>query len=230
MSNLRKSFLYLALAAVLLLGFGSGRSFAGAEPNPAVIMDTSMGRIIIMLYPDSAPITVKNFLRYVDEGFYNGTIFHRIVKMEIDKHSDANKKKQQAINIVQGGGYNFPLERKMPLWDFIPLETGLENTKGTIAMARGGSPNTAQCEFFFNAEDNPGLDTMTVTRHMTDVLKDTSRNRQTNTIRAGYCAFGKVIRGMDVVEKMLDVKTERVGQHLNVPTKPIFIKKIYRAR
>lgn len=100
MLKIRHIFFILALAGTLLLGFGASASQASG-PNPVVIMETSMGRVIIMLYPKEAPITCRNFLRYVDEGFYDGTVFHRIIKMEVDEQRE--KKKQQAINIVQGG-------------------------------------------------------------------------------------------------------------------------------
>ena len=156
MLKLRYMLFVLALAGTLFLSLGADASLAApAGPSPVVIIETTMGRVIIMLYPKEAPITCMNFLRYVDEGFYDGTVFHRIVKMEVDEQVE--KKKQQAINIVQGGGYVYPLRRKPPLWGPIPNEGGsaLDNVKGTVAMARGNDPNSAQCEFFFQRHGQP---------------------------------------------------------------------------
>jgi len=233
MFELRKTFLLLALAGILLIGAGNASSAlaAGPQPNPAVIIETSMGRIIVMLYPENAPVTVANFLRYVDSGFYNGTVFHRIVKMEVLEMGD--KQKQQAINIVQGGGYVYPLERKQATWAPIVNEggTGLLNNRGTIAMARSSNPNSAQTEFFFNVLDNPGLNSITVKRDEWEIAADPNGvQNQVKNVRPGYCAFGKVIRGMDVVDKMHDVKTTRMGQFQDVPAQPIFIKRMYRAQ
>jgi len=232
MSVLRKILMFLALAGTLLLGAGGASSaLAGAQPNPAVIIETSMGRIIVMLYPDQAPITVANFLRYVDSGFYNGTIFHRIVKMDVEKIAD--KQKQQSINVVQGGGYTFPLKRKPPVWGPIPNEAGssLLNKRGTIAMARSDNPDSAQAEFYFNVDDNPGLDSITVKRQKWEIKADPNgKQNKVLSVRNGYCAFGRVIRGMDVVDKMHEVKTTRMGQFQDVPAQPIFIKRMYRAQ
>jgi len=186
-------------------------------------METSMGRIIIMLDSKSTPKTVENFLRYVDAGFYDGTVFHRIIKMEPDIVADPRK--SQSVNIVQGGGFVYPLRQKRPLWGPVVNEDNMSqsNSKGTIAMARGADPDSATCQFFFNVLDNTGLDPMTVKKKST--FEDAKSTR-----RAGYCTFGKVIRGMDVVEKMQQVKTSRMGQHQNVPTEPIYLKRAYRAK
>jgi peptidyl-prolyl cis-trans isomerase A (cyclophilin A)/peptidyl-prolyl cis-trans isomerase B (cyclophilin B) len=230
MLKLRYTFFILALAGTLFLGLGANAALA-AGPNPVVIMETTMGRIIIMLYPKEAPVTCMNFLRYVDEGFYDGTVFHRVVKMEVDERQD--KKKQQAINIVQGGGYVYPLRRKAPLWGPIPNEggKGLNNVKGTVSMARGSEADSAQCEFFFNVLDNPGLNPMAIKKKSWEILAETGREKSDiKTVRPGYCAFAKVIRGMEVVEKIHDVETERMGRMKDVPVEPVFIKRMYRAK
>ena len=233
MLKLRYMLFVLALAGTLFLSLGADASLAAPSgPSPVVIIETTMGRVIIMLYPKEAPITCMNFLRYVDEGFYDGTVFHRIVKMEVDEQTD--KKKQQAINIVQGGGYVYPLRRKPALWGPIPNESGrgaLNNSRGTVAMARGNEPDSAQCEFFFNVLDNPGLNTMAIKKKAWEIAAESGRDKtDVKTIRSGYCAFAKVIRGMDVVDKMLEVKTSRMGMMQDVPEEPIFIKRMYRAK
>jgi len=213
-------------ALTIAIGLGAYATQADAGgPNPVVIMDTSMGRIIIMLDPKKAPNTVKNFLRYVDEGFYDGTIFHRVMKQEID---DTEDKRKQKINIVQGGGFDFPMRKKRPLWGPIKNESGgsLQNNKGTIAMARASASDSATCQFFFNMQDNPSLNPLIVKKKVWGEVKDNSNEE----LRPGYTAFGRVIRGWDTVEKIHDVKTTTSGRYQNVPAKPIYIKKAYRAK
>jgi cyclophilin family peptidyl-prolyl cis-trans isomerase len=126
-------------AAVLAVG-----GIAGAQAeNVRVLMDTSQGAIELELYPDKAPRTVENFLAYVDEGFYDGTVFHRVIDGFM----------------IQGGGYDTDYQRK-PTRDPIPNEAdnGLKNEKGTIAMARTMEPDSATAQFFINDADNPNLD------------------------------------------------------------------------
>ncbi|MFW5734601.1 MAG: peptidylprolyl isomerase [Oceanidesulfovibrio sp.] len=111
--------------------------------NPHVLMETTLGEILVELFPDKAPKTVDNFLRYVDDGHYNDTIFHRVVRNFV----------------IQGGGYTPQLEKK-PTREPIPSEAanGLLNTAGTLAMARAPEKDSATDEFFINAADNPDLD------------------------------------------------------------------------
>jgi len=199
-----------------------------AGPNPVVIMDTSMGRIIVMLYPKSAPKTVENFLKYVDTGFYDKTIFHRVVRMEMMDVKDARR--QQSYNIVQGGGFDYPMKEKRPLWDPVINEDmgALNNTTGTIAMARRGHPNSATNQFFFNLTNNTSLDPMVINKKKwAGVKQDKDDGKE---LRHGYCAFGKVIRGWDIVEKIHKVPTATYGKYTNVPKSPVFIKKVYRAK
>jgi peptidyl-prolyl cis-trans isomerase A (cyclophilin A)/peptidyl-prolyl cis-trans isomerase B (cyclophilin B) len=214
MKCLRLWFAPLLLACSLILALSARPAQAG--PNPVVVMETSMGRIMIMLSPKDAPKTVANFLRYVNAGFYDETVFHRVVRQD---------KGDKGMAIVQGGGYTFPINRKRPLFPPIPNEaaSGLMNKKGTIAMARTDNPNSATCEFFFNVEDNPVFDY----RQTASMTGADSYSQKTT---AGYCAFGKVIRGMDVVEKISEVKTARAGRMEDVPVNPVFIKKAYVAR
>ncbi len=185
-----KRLLALALFAGLL-AFAPPRAGA-ADPSkmPVVVMETSHGTIKIELNPDKAPITVKNFLNYVDDKFYDGTIFHRVI-------SDF---------MIQGGGFQPGMREKRtrePIKNESP--NGLSNTRGTIAMARLPEPDTATAQFFINVADNSRLD------------------------RPRYCVFGKVIAGMDVVDKIREVKTGNRGGHGNVPVEDVVIKSVRRA-
>jgi cyclophilin family peptidyl-prolyl cis-trans isomerase len=163
------------------------------EKNPVVVMKTSLGTIKIELFPDEAPITVKNFLTYVDEKFYDGTIFHRVA---------------QNPNVIQGGGLLPSGKEKATKHDAIRNEAGngLSNERGTIAMARTSEPHSATCQFYINAGDNLFLD----------------RDRDPKAV--GYCVFGKVIEGMDVVDKIKDVETR--GSR---PVKDVVIESVRRA-
>ncbi|MBD3162531.1 MAG: peptidyl-prolyl cis-trans isomerase [Candidatus Eisenbacteria bacterium] len=113
------------------------------DANPVVLMETSMGNIKLELYPEKAPKTVENFLGYVEDGFYDGTIFHRVIKNFM----------------IQGGGFTPDMDQKQT-GDPIPLESqsGLKNVRGSIAMARTANPNSATSQFFINHKDNPNLD------------------------------------------------------------------------
>lgn len=225
MNKIKWFFLFLTTLGLLVSGLGQTPA-AASGPNPVVIMETSMGRIIIMLYPKEAPVTVENFLRYVDAGFYDGTVFHRVVRME--KKEVADPRKDQSVNIVQGGGFVYPLREKRPLWGPIINEDGraLQNRQGTIAMARTSDPDSATSQFFFNVFDNTGLDPMVIKKKTWVQEKDDDNS----VLRHGYCAFGKVLRGMDVVEKIHQVKTGRMGPYQDVPLEPVYLKRAYRAK
>jgi cyclophilin family peptidyl-prolyl cis-trans isomerase len=126
------------LLASLLFAFN-----ASAQQNPVVVLDTTMGEIQITLYPDKAPVTVKNFMNYVNAGHYNGTIFHRVIKGFM----------------IQGGGLDETLKKigsGKPITN--EADNGLQNLTGTIAMARTASPNSATDQFFINVSDNTNLD------------------------------------------------------------------------
>jgi peptidyl-prolyl cis-trans isomerase A (cyclophilin A) len=184
--------------AVIGLGACLSRSaVAGqdASQKPVVVIDTSEGAITIELYPDKAPITVKNFLTYVDEGFYNNLIFHRVIL-------------QSGPFMIQGGGMTDQMEEKAASHAPIKNESGnsLSNERGTIAMARMNNPDSATCQFFINHRDNKYLD----------------------TAGGGYTVFGKVIEGMDVVDKIASVATTTKAGHENVPIKPVYIKSAKR--
>ena len=138
--QLRNRLLIAALPLTLLAGISQSASAAPAAPR--VELDTSMGKIVVQLAPDRAPITVKNFLRYVEEGNYNGTIFHRVI----------------AGFMIQGGGFT-PAMQEKPTHDPIPLEArgGLRNDTYTIAMARTSYPHSATSQFYINVADNDFL-------------------------------------------------------------------------
>jgi cyclophilin family peptidyl-prolyl cis-trans isomerase len=162
--------------------------------DPIIEMKTSMGTITIELYPNKAPITVENFLKYVSSGFYNGTIFHRVIPHFM----------------IQGGGFTPDMHQK-PTFPPIKNEAGngLKNVAGTIAMARTNVVGSATSQFFINTVDNPFLD------HKDDTPEG-----------YGYCVFGKVISGMDVVYKIANVPTTTVGPFQNVPVKPVIIESV----
>jgi len=162
------------------------------EQNSQVLLETSMGNIKVELFKEQAPITVKNFLSYVSEGFYDGLIFHRVIKGFM----------------IQGGGLNEELEQKKPKFAIKNEATnGLSNKRGTLAMARSAIVDSATSQFFINVVDNPFLD------HKGKQMAD-----------FGYCVFGQVLDGMDVVDEIRGVKTGNCKGHSDVPVAPVFIK------
>ena len=188
------------LLLATLTGLLAACSDAAADKkNPVVVMETSMGTIKIELAADKAPITVKNFLSYVDDKFYDGTIFHRVI-------SDF---------MIQGGGLEPGFKEKKETKDPIKNEAdnGLSNKKYTIAMARTDEPDSATAQFFINVKDNKALD-----------HKDKTRRGY------GYCVFGKVIDGTDVVDKIrqIDVEEDARGEK-SKPVKEVLVKSVRRA-
>jgi cyclophilin family peptidyl-prolyl cis-trans isomerase len=170
-------------------------SAAAVVPNalaadPQVDMKTSLGTIRIELYPAKAPKSVENFLQYVKDGHYDGTIFHRVIPGFM----------------VQGGGMTPNMAQKKTRAP-VPIESknGLKNVVGSLAMARTSDPNSATAQFFINVKDNAFLD---------------YPGQDGN----GYTVFGKVVDGMDVVNKIVAVPTGNQGMHQNVPTKPVLIE------
>ncbi|MBQ5727464.1 MAG: peptidyl-prolyl cis-trans isomerase [Mailhella sp.] len=164
--------------------------------NPMVLMETSSGDILLELFEDKAPVTVANFMRYVDEEFYNYTIFHRVLK----------------DFMIQGGGLGVRMDEKAT---HEPIQNeagnGLKNLRGTIAMARTSDPHSAAAQFFINLVDNDFL----------DHEDDTPEN-------FGYCVFGKVEDGMDVVDKIAKLKVKAQGEHEAVPLDMVVITRISR--
>ncbi|MFN0185501.1 MAG: peptidylprolyl isomerase [Aquabacterium sp.] len=157
-----------------------------------VRLSTSQGDIVVQLDAEKAPRTVENFLRYVRDGHYNGTIFHRV----IDNF------------MIQGGGMDATMAER-PTRAPIPLEarSGLTNLRGTLAMARTAVPDSATAQFFINVRDNPFLDAA--------LARDGH----------GYAVFGRVIEGMDVVDRIKTVATATRNSHSNVPVQPVLINK-----
>ncbi len=178
---------HLTLAALALsLAAGAARA-----ANPVVVVETSLGSFKVELDQDKAPVTVKNFLTYVDDKHYDGTLFHRV----------------KSNFMIQGGGFTAGLKEKATK---APIKNesnnGLSNKRGTIAMARTRAPDSATAQFFINVVDNNFLDGAGG--------------------RPGYAVFGKVIDGMDVVDKIKAVAVTDRGPHEAVPNEDVVIKSI----
>ena len=159
--------------------------------NPVVLLETTSGDILVELYPDKAPETVANFLKYVDDGFYNNTIFHRVIPGFM----------------IQGGGLTARMQQKdtsAPIKN--EADNGLKNDRGTIAMARTMDPHSATAQFFINLVDN----------HFLNFQAPRGNGW-------GYCVFGRVTEGMDVVDKIAKVKTTTVGMYQDVPSDLVVI-------
>lgn len=164
-----------------------------AADAQAVRVTTDMGSFTIELQPDRAPLTAANFLRYVSEGFYSNTLFHRVV----------------GGFVVQGGGNSAADLKPKPTHEAIVNEAGngLQNKRGTVGMARSGSPHSANAQFYINLADNPELDPLPT--------------------RWGYAVFGRVTEGMDVLDKIGVVATGAMGPFKSeAPLKPIVIEKV----
>ena len=178
----------LKLFFIFLLSFLSINVFA--EKNVQFVINTSKGNIVIETYPEKAPITVKNFESYVNKGFYNATIFHRVIDGFM----------------IQGGGFTKDMSQKQtdaPIKN--EADNGLKNEKYSVAMARTQDPDSASSQFFINVNDNnfldfPGQD------------------------GSGYCVFGKVIEGQDVVDKIAKVSTGSANGHQDVPNGNVIIE------
>ena len=187
--------LSIAAMAIVQLTF-AGETRKMDKGNVIVAMETSEGVIRIELWADKAPETVKNFLAYVDDNFYDGTIFHRV----IDNF------------MIQGGGFTADMRDKdkgQPIKNEATAE--LKNDRGTIAMARTQDIHSATSQFFINLKDNDFL------------------NHSDNTPRGfGYAVFGKVVEGMDVVDRIGKVETTTSGPYTDVPAKPVVIKSVKR--
>ena len=158
--------------------------------NPMVEMKTNQGEIVVELYADKAPKSAENFVQYVKDGFYDGTVFHRVL----------------VGFMIQGGGFDAQMNQtdtRAPIEN--EAKNGLRNEPGTLAMARTSDPHSATAQFFINLKPNTFLDYP-------------SRDGW------GYAVFGKVVRGMDVVEKIGKLATGNLGMHQNVPLEPVVVE------
>lgn len=165
---------------------------ATAWATPTVELQTSLGNIVVELNADKAPKSAANFLQYAKSGFYNGTVFHRVIPGFM----------------IQGGGFDSKMSQKATQ---APIENearnGLKNQRGTLAMARTSDPHSATAQFFINHADNSNLD-------------------HPSFDGWGYAVFGKVVQGLDVVDKIAQQRTTNVGPHQNVPQTPIIIQNV----
>ena len=163
---------------------------------PTVEMTTNLGTFTLELFPEKAPKTVEMFLFNAKHGFYEATIFHRVIDGFM----------------IQGGGFNRAMEEKKTLTPALQNEAtnGLKNERGTVAMARTQDPHSARVQFFINLKDNASLN-------------HPNRNDPSGF---GYAVFGKVTAGMDVVDKIAKVPTGNAGYYENVPTTPVVIQSV----
>jgi peptidyl-prolyl cis-trans isomerase A (cyclophilin A) len=182
-----RTFVGIAVAAGIGAIWAAPAAWAQADDkHPVVVLDTSMGKITIELNREKAPISVENFLKYVDAGFYDNLIFHRVMP----------------TFMIQGGGFDQDMREKTDgQLGTIKNEAqnGLKNERCTVAMARRQDRDSAQNQFYINVRDNDGLD-------------------------GGYAVFGKVIEGMEFVDKIKSVRTTTRGIHGDVPVEPVLIK------
>ena len=188
-------FLIYAATTVLLAAPALGQDAA-----PRVALETNHGTIVLELNPEKAPITVANFLQYVESGWYDGTVFHRVMDGFM----------------VQGGGFTADMQKKITRPEIEnESKNGLFNERGTISMARHGYPHTATSQFFINSVDNEGLD-----------AGSGNEGIDASGQGFGYAVFGKVVEGMDVVDKISKVKTGAKAGLANVPVETVLIKKV----
>ena len=182
------SLLISAAALAVVIDAGAGDAIEGSPENPAVEIVTSVGSMTVELWPAKAPLTVANFLERVDEGFYDGLIFHRVI----------------FDYIIQAGGFDAEMNyRAAPQNVVNESNNGLSNAPWTIAMARGGDPDSAGAQFYINAKDNPNLDAAPG--------------------KPGYTVFGKVTTGIDVADEIGLVPTGTAAGMPDVPLQPITI-------
>ena len=210
-----------AAAAVLASCLWVAGAVAFAQDGPRVKFATTAGDIVVEVYPDKAPKTVENFLQYVKDKHYDGTIFHRVIN----------------DFMVQAGGFDQNMVEKKTRPSIQhegreALAKGLKNQTGYLAMARTPDPHSASAQFFINVKDNAFLDPTIIPpgdpvprfEYQGRVYENVSRGQLERAPQLwGYTVFGKVVSGMDVVNKIKTVPTGQQGMHGDVPKKPITI-------
>ena len=187
-----------AAAALVLLAAPGAVQAQEAPPNPHVVIETSMGDITVELFRTRAVVSVVNFLTYVQTGFYDGTIFHRVIRNLIIQGGGLEEDHTPRVEGLRGPILNEATNR-------------LQNRRGTIAMARLGEPNTARAQFFINVGHNAMFN-----------------HRNTTREGFGYAVFGRVVDGMDVVDDISRVRTTRVDRMNDVPRENVVIHTIRR--
>jgi cyclophilin family peptidyl-prolyl cis-trans isomerase len=183
----------LASALLVLAGLLVNTTTAAADQATQVRVTTNMGAFVVELLPERAPLTTANFARYVREGYYSGTLIHRVV----------------ANFVIQGGGHSASDLKLKPVHDPVNNESGngLQNKRGMVGLARGESAHSGNAQFYVNLVDNPDLDPLPT--------------------RWGYAVFGRVVQGMDVVDRIGVTPTGASGPFKSdTPLKPVIIEKV----
>jgi len=183
----------LASALLVLAGLLVHTTTAAADQATQVRVTTNMGAFVVELLPERAPLTTANFVRYVREGYYSGTLIHRVV----------------ANFVIQGGGHSASDLKLKPVHDPVNNESGngLQNKRGMVGLARGESAHSGNAQFYVNLVDNPDLDPLPT--------------------RWGYAVFGRVVQGMDVVDRIGVTPTGASGPFKSdTPLKPVIIEKV----
>ncbi len=191
-----RTILSLFFITLIMSPFFLSHEASAADKAVEVQLETNLGIIKVELNPVAAPKSVENFLSYVDSGFFDNTIFHRVIK----------------TFMIQGGGFTPEMTKKKTKAPIInEADNGLKNLKGTIAMARTNAPHSASSQFFINTVDNAFLD-----------------HKNKSQRGWGYCVFGKVVSGMDVVDAIAAQPTTVQGMQQNMPQKTVLIIKASR--
>ena len=188
---------HLKQTVLIIAGLSLAGLVSAQEKEASMVkLVTSAGTVTLELYPDKAPVTVANFLRYVDDGYYKGTIFHRVIRNFM----------------IQGGGFDEKMAKKTT---YAPIRNeaanALKNDRGTIAMARTSVPDSATAQFFINTVDNAPLN-----------FRDPSDSG------IGYCVFGRVVEGMDIVDAIQSAPTGVRAGMRDVPVTDVVIKEAVR--